>query len=390
MTSTRCLVFIVSSSRSRGRSSLEVWFFRRERFIPACAGPSSPPRWIICVGWVHPRLRGAVCCPRCPPPSGLGSSPRARGGLGSPLPQPSERRFIPACAGPWSTLRRTGRFVRVHPRECGAACSSPRLFENDAGSSPSVRGRHPEPSSWSWRFGLIPSALGRHDPCQLRCTTTGFIPARAGPLPPQSWRLVDASLRFIPARAGPLLPPSLPTGHGQVHPRVRWAALLHEVVPVLAQGSSLRARGRSALSAWRKRVSRSIPACAGAAVVVSSSCSGLTVVHSPRARGGYDGAHRPRPFSWFIPACAGPFLLPLVVYWIAVHLSACAALLIADLSFGASLPSRGGMEPHANWPFGQDSWVFVSGWEVGALGVGRARGWLVSVGRGFGFDEQVA
>ena len=114
------------------------------RFIPACAGnatrPVTDPRTIS----VHPRVCGErsneqfACIQR------HGSSPRVRG---TRQPRGSVDllcRFIPACAGNALRCSRMRCRSSVHPRVCGERASAPSIPSRGFGSSPRVRGTHPE------------------------------------------------------------------------------------------------------------------------------------------------------------------------------------------------------------------------------------------------------
>ena len=96
-----------SSPRVRGTAARLGAGARRDRFIPACAGNGSPSRRSASATTVHPR----VCGERIGegPHKGLdaGSSPRVRGTVrGTPMAG-GRVRFIPACAGNGSKIRRT-------------------------------------------------------------------------------------------------------------------------------------------------------------------------------------------------------------------------------------------------------------------------------------------
>ena len=151
------LIFNGSSPRVRGTVIPLQNSVQNSRFIPACAGNSSPSwpcsrrgRFIpACAGNrhrvcklqpVHPRVCGEQWSARpyqlhCP-----GSSPRVRGTGPRPNRKRPCRRFIPACAGnsPISGLRRLNR--AVHPRVCGEQMVRPRHRVRRPGSSPRVRG----------------------------------------------------------------------------------------------------------------------------------------------------------------------------------------------------------------------------------------------------------
>ena len=108
-----------SSPRVRGTLGRRARVQPRRRFIPACAGNSTPPPKRFGAAAVHPRVCGELPIRRFLPPLGVGSSPRVRGTLPRVAVLDHDQRFIPACAGnsggkPWRSPRRT-----VHPRVCG-------------------------------------------------------------------------------------------------------------------------------------------------------------------------------------------------------------------------------------------------------------------------------
>jgi len=88
-----------SSPRARGTHAAGPLRRRGRRFIPACAGNTSPARRPRCQTPVHPRVRGEHSAPVNQPLLASGSSPRARGTLSGSLGRMSVARFIPACAG---------------------------------------------------------------------------------------------------------------------------------------------------------------------------------------------------------------------------------------------------------------------------------------------------
>ena len=86
------------------------------RFIPACAGNSKS--WLRHIGNspVHPRLRGELEIMTIRPKPRIGSSPLARGTHERQPQETQSERFIPACAG---NSRRNTFFLLprpVHPR----------------------------------------------------------------------------------------------------------------------------------------------------------------------------------------------------------------------------------------------------------------------------------
>ena len=129
-----------SSPRVRGTHRPAAPHPVDHRFIPACAGNSRRTAAAGSRASVHPRVCGELrpTAPACRSPSG--SSPRVRGTQRHASGPAPPRRFIPACAGnstPTSGLR-SGR--SVHPRVCGELRPLTAEAIREDGSSPRVRG----------------------------------------------------------------------------------------------------------------------------------------------------------------------------------------------------------------------------------------------------------
>ena len=113
------MVAIGSSPRVRGTLGLPRRNFRRNRFIPACAGNTINGDWL-----------------------------------------PDLARFIPACAGNTRSAFFLGAAIAVHPRVCGEHVFAAAAQVLDAGSSPRVRGtRHPRRARPAGRR-FIPACAG--------------------------------------------------------------------------------------------------------------------------------------------------------------------------------------------------------------------------------------
>ena len=133
-----------SSPRVRGtRVRIELPMVRR-RFIPACAGNSSPTASPARLAKVHPRVCGELAAGDVIPPEGPnGSSPRVRGTPVEDEARRRDHRFIPACAGnsvpmPSGCPDRSGSSPRVR----GTRIMASLRFGRTRGSSPRVRGTH--------------------------------------------------------------------------------------------------------------------------------------------------------------------------------------------------------------------------------------------------------
>ena len=271
-----------SSPLVRGQPRPRLRPHRRQRIIPARAGPTTKRTVKANSMTDHPRSCGANSETPRPIWRQRGSSPLVRGQPQSGRTGPLPRRIIPARAGPTESRypRRGG--VADHPRSCGANRACRSLTQCMSGSSPLVRGQPP--------------------PRDARAPVRRIIPARAGPTPggaesslsetdhPRScganeltsssiWRSAGSSplvrgqparriisvfcVRIIPARAGPtafLLFPGLPCAD---HPRSCGANHRHDASSIFCFGSSPLVRGQLAYRISRHAGYRIIPARAG-------------------------------------------------------------------------------------------------------------------------------
>ena len=191
-----------------------------------------------------------------------GPSPRARG-THRPLPaRAPRRRSIPACAG--NTSRFASRRSTVFgpsPRARG----TPRAGLQDGGagrSIPACAGNTAQARSMALRNAVHPRVRGEH--------LSWFAPGAA-------------ASRSIPACAGNTIGSCHRRYLPSVHPRVRGEHSGGLMRRTGCRGPSPRARGTLAPAARSRRMSRSIPACAGNTDRrVQSTAS--TAVH-PRVRG---------------------------------------------------------------------------------------------------------
>ena len=108
-----------SSPQARGTHYCLILIALNARFIPAGAGNTPRPRPPRCCQPVHPRRRGehqpsvVIIC------DADGSSPQARGTLGTHPSDTSRERFIPAGAGNTAAAAPPGIKIAVHPRRRG-------------------------------------------------------------------------------------------------------------------------------------------------------------------------------------------------------------------------------------------------------------------------------
>ena len=337
----------------------------RPRFIPACAGNTSP----------SPAFRPTVA----------GSSPRVRGTPCGWRGTACGCRFIPACAGNTfdrhperaaahgssprvrGTRREDARDaqpVPVHPRVCGEHASRLEVLGDGAGSSPRVRGTHEFHHVAGRGLRFIPACAGN----TLRgggrpARATGSSPRVRGtrhdaPIEPiecpvhprvcgehtdqqQNSRIRDGSSprvrgtqlqaryalprrRFIPACAGNTAPATRPRRRVPVHPRVCGEHCRTKCALLASDGSSPRVRGTRQWWPCVRTAWRFIPACAGNTAMSRAPPSRATVHprvcgehalgvtqttawygSSPRVRGTRRTTTHPARRRRFIPACAG-------------------------------------------------------------------------------------
>ena len=154
------LVGAGSSPRVRGTRRCAADRGFRQRFIPASAGNARALVLRVVEAPVHPRECGERGRVNTHERLEYGSSPRVRGTRPAGAVGHARCRFIPASAGnagPWMG-HRTGR--SVHPRECGERPYHAAGAVVDVGSSPRVRGtlHAPQPQPSTPRF--IPASAG--------------------------------------------------------------------------------------------------------------------------------------------------------------------------------------------------------------------------------------
>ena len=169
--------------------------------IPARAGFTRTSRACACPTGDHPRSRGVYRRRSRRSRARQGSSPLARGLLGTTFHYFLSARIIPARAGFTRRRARRRRPAGDHPRSRGVYADDDGRVQITVGSSPLARGL---PVSGSAMSAVV-----------------GIIPARAG---------------FTP------LPPGR-RSRGRDHPRSRGVYALNTKDTIIAQGSSPLARG---------------------------------------------------------------------------------------------------------------------------------------------------
>ena len=232
------------------------------RIIPARAGfTASPLARGIRVG-DHPRSRGVYPYDTRPDEIAAGSSPLARGLLGTGPAYPLGSRIIPARAGFTPSTHWVEGTLRDHPRSRGVYVTMQTWPTPPSGSSPLARGLHrhhcDRPPAWRIipaRAGFTPGRPTAEDAAR------GSSPlARGLPRPPYGG---GRSAGIIPARAGFTRSPVCGTGTARDHPRSRGVYSSDGRRLASTAGSSPLARG---LLSHRRRTRTSsgiIPARAG-------------------------------------------------------------------------------------------------------------------------------
>ena len=353
-----------SSPRVRGTRGAPSDQPPPRRFIPACAGNSVGRRGKGGTHAVHPRVCGELCTVPITAPPSAGSSPRVRGTRRTGSRPPAGGRFIPACAGNSSPSPTCSCRTPVHPRVCGELHSHgvrviwpwrfiPACAGNSAGTTPAgALASGSSPRVRGTRTGLRRSReVGRFIPA---CAGNSLGAGRQGLLVPVHPRVCGElyvvgergpevfgssprvrgtplriaqrvpTCRFIPACAGNSAIACWWTPSRPVHPRV--CGELYELASGRSSvhGSSPRVRGTHNGVKPAILRTRFIPACAGNS---STSCrsSAPRTVHprvcgelrpspsmpcrfsgsSPRVRGTPTTSSLSRPWWRFIPACAG-------------------------------------------------------------------------------------
>ena len=139
-----------------GKPKIQV----EEGLIPARAGntrrrahPPGLPR-------AHPRSRGEHSRKKYLAKLDKGSSPLARGTLGSQIHNERPMGLIPARAGNTARTSALPPSARAHPRSRGEHDGASGLSRSSTGSSPLARGTHAADHRRRHSMGLIPARAG--------------------------------------------------------------------------------------------------------------------------------------------------------------------------------------------------------------------------------------
>ena len=153
-----------SSPRMRGTPPVNDGHNRRIGIIPAYAGNTSRRIRSSFVRWDHPRVCGEHTLPARKESSSPGSSPRMRGTQRIHVDFPLAEGIIPAYAGNTLKCATMYTWVRDHPRVCGEHAHRNDNGTNDMGSSPRMRGTHPDIFVCADTKGIIPAYAGNTEP----------------------------------------------------------------------------------------------------------------------------------------------------------------------------------------------------------------------------------
>ncbi len=271
-----------SSPQARGTLLNRSWLALQTRLIPAGAGNTFRDAMWHAISAAHPRRRGEHGLSPGGGMSLLGSSPQARGTRATHPARPAQRRLIPAGAGNTPRHAAMLRFPAAHPRRRGEHRFSCCRLHRCCGSSPQARGTLGSGTGSPGRRRLIPAGAGNtcksmartaaptahprrrgeHPSCVHMCSSAVGSSPQARGTPGQAATARGCS-RLIPAGAGNTRRPTARPACNPAHPRRRGEHLGLIADPFNNAGSSPQARGtRGVPSSW-PMTSRLIPAGAG-------------------------------------------------------------------------------------------------------------------------------
>ena len=216
------------SPRVRGNRLSVAAGQRVERSIPACTGEPRHHVGIRCQRWVYPRVYGGTDLLFLVKRFNQGLSPRVRGNRCKDAMEMCPLGSIPACTGEPRTFDIPGVCAQVYPRVYGGTGLPKALHRRLAGLSPRVRGNHILLLSTTPLLGSIPACTGE--------------PSEG----------IQQTLIFT------------------VYPRVYGGTSMSSQTRLTSSGLSPRVRGNPKEKAGERESDRSIPACTGEPLLVSS------------------------------------------------------------------------------------------------------------------------
>ena len=271
-----------SSPRVRGKLCLGYLQFRGRRLIPACAGKTRRRCARARARWAHPRVCGENELMNFTAATLSGSSPRVRGKLVEGRSERGFPRLIPACAG--KTLAAVGvrAIHRAHPRVCGENPTFTGEIVHLPGSSPRVRGKQARLARLRLLRRLIPACAGKTCRPSVAIRRRSAHPRVCGENVVGEFEEVSGAgssprvrgkhpeyqpqgnfRRLIPACAGKTPPAGSANKYSPAHPRVCGENPCHEATTAAHAGSSPRVRGKRRGIGTQQCLHGLIPACAG-------------------------------------------------------------------------------------------------------------------------------
>jgi len=167
-----------SSPRLRGTVPAGPQGQLGRRFIPAPAGNGHRCGNSRLRQAVHPRACGERARNNAEMIMIAGSSPRLRGTVIPPRPEPIGRRFIPAPAGNGCETPTRTPGIPVHPRACGERICLLITGNSRVGSSPRLRGTDLCPDGVARDCRFIPAPAG-NGTCTTRTPPADTVHPRA-------------------------------------------------------------------------------------------------------------------------------------------------------------------------------------------------------------------
>ena len=218
-----------SSPRLRGARACHANRSLHVGIIPALAGSTRETiRGVYGVG-DHPRACGEHSIRLYPKGIGMGSSPRLRGAHPDSQVDCRRRGIIPALAG--STERTLDKMRRTgdHPRACGEHSMSSSSLDSSAGSSPRLRGARDIFNESVGQSGIIPALAGSTLRPSAKNSASRDHPRACGEHGHSN------SLRFLSLGSSPRL--------RGAHPRANGQAVYEGIIPALAGSTGVAASG---------------------------------------------------------------------------------------------------------------------------------------------------